>query len=148
VKDIEGDQAMRFSKHLSSGWVDYLGRLREGKHMAQWKCSVCGYVYDETTGDPQAGIPAGTSFEDLPDSWTCPVCGAGKEAFGRVSTADVHEGSATTVSDVLVAELVAWGVDLVFGLPGTSSLGIVEAIRKIRMRYIVVGGKCSGCFGI
>jgi pyruvate oxidase len=107
--------------------------------MAQWKCSVCGYIYDETTGDPQAGIPAGTSFEDLPDSWTCPVCGAGKEAFGRVSTADVHEGSATTVSDVLLAELVAWGVNLVFGLPGTSSLGIVEAIRKNpRMRYIVV----------
>jgi pyruvate oxidase len=107
--------------------------------MAQWKCSVCGYIYDETVGDPQAGIPAGTSFEDLPGTWTCPVCGAGKEAFARVPAADLHEGSATTVSDVLVAELVAWGVDLIFGLPGTSSLGIVEAIRKNPgMRYIVV----------
>jgi len=107
--------------------------------MAQWKCSVCGYIYDESVGDPQAGIPAGTSFEDLPGTWTCPVCGAGKEAFARVPTADLHAGSATTVSDVLVAELVAWGVDLIFGLPGTSSLGIVEAIRKNPgMRYIVV----------
>ena len=107
--------------------------------MAQWKCSVCGYIYDESVGDPQAGIPAGTSFEDLPGTWTCPVCGAGKEAFARVPAADLHEGSATTVSDVLVAELVAWGVDLIFGLPGTSSLGIVEAIRKNpKMRYIVV----------
>ena len=107
--------------------------------MVQWKCSVCGYIYDETTGDPKAGIPAGTPFEDLPSSWTCPVCGAGKDAFGKISAEDIHAGSATTVSDVIVAELVAWGVNLVFGLPGTSSLGIVEAIRKNPdVRYIVV----------
>jgi pyruvate oxidase len=107
--------------------------------MAQWKCSVCGYIYDETTGDPQAGIPPDTPFENLPGTWTCPVCGAGKEAFARVSAGDSHAGSATTVSDVMVAELVAWGVNLVFGLPGTSSLGLVEAIRKNPgIRYIVV----------
>jgi pyruvate oxidase len=107
--------------------------------MAQWKCSVCGYIYDETTGDPKAGIPAGTLFENLPDTWTCPVCGAGKEAFGKLPAEDIHAGSATTVSDVMVAELVAWGVNLVFGLPGTSSLGIVEAVRKNPgIRYIVV----------
>jgi len=108
--------------------------------MARWKCSVCGYIYNETTGDSPAGIPAGTPFENLPDTWTCPVCGAGKEAFGKLPAAeDTHEGSATTVSDVLVAELVAWGVNLIFGIPGTSSLGIVEAIRKNpNVRYIVV----------
>jgi len=107
--------------------------------MARWKCSVCGYVYDETTGDPKAGIPPGSLFENLPETWTCPVCGAGKEAFGRIPAEDIHAGSATTVSDVIVAELVAWGVNLVFGLPGTSSLGIVEAIRKNpNVRYIVV----------
>jgi pyruvate oxidase len=107
--------------------------------MARWKCSVCGYIYDETTGDPKAGIPAGTPFENLPDTWTCPVCGAGKDAFRMLSAEDIHAGSATTVSDVLVAELAAWGVNVVFGLPGTSSLGIVEAIRKNPgIRYIVV----------
>ncbi len=107
--------------------------------MAQWKCSVCGYIYDETMGDPKAGIPPGTSFENLPDTWTCPVCGAGKEAFARLTPEDIHAGSGTTVSDVMIAELVAWGVNLVFGLPGTSSLGIVEAIRKNPgIRYIVV----------
>ena len=107
--------------------------------MAQWKCSVCGYIYDETTGDPKAGIPVGTPFENLPDTWTCPVCGAGKDAFRMLSAGDIHAGSATTVSDVMVAELVAWGVNVVFGLPGTSSLGIVEAIRKNSgIRYIVV----------
>jgi pyruvate oxidase len=107
--------------------------------MAQWKCTVCGYIYDEKTGDTKVGISPGTPFENLPDTWTCPVCGAGKEAFDKVADQDIHAGSATTVSDVMVAELVAWGVTIVFGLPGTSSLGIVEAIRKNPgIRYIVV----------
>jgi len=115
--------------------------------MAQWKCTVCGYIYDETIGDVKWGIPGGTPFEHLPDSWTCPVCGAGKEAFVKVSTEDIHAGSVTTVSDVMVAELVAWGVNIVFGLPGTSSLGLVEAIRKNPgIRYYVVRHEENAAF--
>ena len=106
--------------------------------MAQWRCSVCGYTYDESFGDTKTGIPAGTTFEKLPGDWTCPVCGAGKDAFSKVSGEEMHAGSDQTVSDVLIAELAAWGVHLVFGIPGTSSLGLVEAIRKNSdMRYIV-----------
>jgi len=52
--------------------------------MDKWKCVMCGYIYDPAVGDLDAGIEAGTSFEDLPDSWVCPVCGADKEAFERV----------------------------------------------------------------
>jgi rubredoxin len=52
--------------------------------MQRYKCSVCGYVYDPAKGDPDFGIGAGTPFEDLPDDWLCPVCGADKEAFKRV----------------------------------------------------------------
>ena len=115
--------------------------------MAQWKCSVCGYIYDETAGDPKAGIPGGTTFENLPGTWTCPVCGAGKEAFRKVLTEDIHAGAVTTVSDVMVAELVAWGVNVVFGLPGTSSLGLVEAIRKNPgIRYFVVRHEENAAF--
>ncbi|MEW6080403.1 MAG: rubredoxin [Bacillota bacterium] len=44
-------------------------------------CSVCGYVYDPEKGDPESGVKPGTAFQDLPDDWTCPVCGAGKDAF-------------------------------------------------------------------
>lgn len=44
-------------------------------------CEICGYVYDETVGDPDNGIPAGTRFEDLPEDWTCPLCGVGKDDF-------------------------------------------------------------------
>ncbi len=49
--------------------------------MKKYKCSVCGYVYDPMQGDPDNGIPAGTAFENLPDTWNCPVCGATKDMF-------------------------------------------------------------------
>jgi|WetSurMetagenome_2_1015567.scaffolds.fasta_scaffold135206_2 flavin reductase (DIM6/NTAB) family NADH-FMN oxidoreductase RutF/rubredoxin len=58
---------------------------KEGKSMASYTCLVCGYVYDPAEGDPAAGIAAGTAFEDLPDSWVCPVCGAPKSEFEIVS---------------------------------------------------------------
>ncbi|RPI39828.1 MAG: thiamine pyrophosphate-binding protein [Methanoregulaceae archaeon] len=98
--------------------------------MAQWQCSVCGYIYDERFGDEKNGVPAGTPFEQVPGGWTCPVCGAGKDAFSQIPVQDLHAGSVTTVSDVLIAELAAWGVYQVFGIPGTSSLRLVEAVRK------------------
>ena len=47
----------------------------------KYVCSVCGYVYDETAGDPDNGIAAGTKFEDLPDDFVCPLCGVGKDMF-------------------------------------------------------------------
>ncbi|MFB0521200.1 MAG: rubredoxin [Desulfatiglandales bacterium] len=51
--------------------------------MDTYVCQVCGYVYDPAAGDPDNGIPAGTRFEDLPDDWTCPVCGASKDDFEK-----------------------------------------------------------------
>ena len=52
--------------------------------MDKYRCMVCGYVYDPEAGDPDADIEPGTSFEDLPDDWVCPVCGVGKEEFEKV----------------------------------------------------------------
>ena len=49
--------------------------------MEKYKCSICGYVYDPEQGDPVGGIDAGTQFEDVPDDWKCPICGAGKNEF-------------------------------------------------------------------
>ncbi len=46
-----------------------------------WTCGVCGYTYDPEEGDPAHGVAPGTRFEDLPDDWVCPVCGAPKDAF-------------------------------------------------------------------
>jgi rubredoxin len=53
--------------------------------MAKWKCSVCGYIYDPEKGDPENNVPAGTPFERLPDDWNCPVCGATKDMFQKIS---------------------------------------------------------------
>ncbi len=44
-------------------------------------CQICGYVYDPELGDPDNGIDPGTSFDDLPDDWICPICGANKSEF-------------------------------------------------------------------
>ncbi len=49
--------------------------------MAKWKCKVCGYIYDEAKGIPDANIKEGTTFKDLPDDWKCPLCGVGKDMF-------------------------------------------------------------------
>jgi rubredoxin len=51
--------------------------------MERWICTICQYVYDPAVGDSERGIPAGTSFESLPDDWCCPLCGAGKDAFEK-----------------------------------------------------------------
>ena len=49
--------------------------------MARWECIVCGLIYDEKDGWPEDGIAPGTKWEDVPDDWTCPDCGVGKEDF-------------------------------------------------------------------
>ena len=52
----------------------------------KFMCVVCGYIYDEAQGIPEEGIPAGTHFEDIPDTWTCPECGATKADFELIET--------------------------------------------------------------
>jgi len=49
--------------------------------MAQYECTVCGYIYDPARGDDSQNIPPGTPFANLPDDWVCPVCGASKAEF-------------------------------------------------------------------
>ncbi len=49
--------------------------------MKKYKCTVCGHIYDPAVGDPIGGFPPGTSFEDLPDDWVCPICNVGKEEY-------------------------------------------------------------------
>lgn len=52
--------------------------------MAIFKCSICDWEYDEDEGLEEADIAEGTKFEDLPDTFSCPVCGASKENFEEV----------------------------------------------------------------
>jgi flavin reductase (DIM6/NTAB) family NADH-FMN oxidoreductase RutF/rubredoxin len=47
----------------------------------RYQCKVCGYIYDPEEGDPHAGVPPGTAFEDIPEDWSCPICGVTKKDF-------------------------------------------------------------------
>jgi flavin reductase (DIM6/NTAB) family NADH-FMN oxidoreductase RutF/rubredoxin len=52
--------------------------------ITKYKCNVCGYIYDLEMGDPDGGIKSGTPFDEIPDSWVCPVCGASKDMFAKM----------------------------------------------------------------
>lgn len=100
--------------------------------MKRYKCTVCNYIYDEAK--------EGKKFSELPSDWTCPVCGSPKSVFVLLSEGEPkapEEGS--TVSDILIQQIAEWGIEYVFSIPGTSSLGIVDAIRKNnKIKYIQV----------
>lgn len=55
-----------------------------GNEYKSWMCIVCGFVYHEAEGRPEEGIPPGTRWEDVPDTWICPDCGATKDDFEMV----------------------------------------------------------------
>ena len=90
--------------------------------MTKFRCTVCNYVYDEDN-EP-------VLFSDLPLDWVCPVCGSAKTEFIILTKKSKLKTKDHTVSDVLIEQLAEWGVKYVFGIPGTSTLGIVDAIRK------------------
>lgn len=64
----------------------YVAEKEEKKEvgMAKYRCLVCGYIYEPEHGDPDNGVKPGTAFEDLPDDWVCPVCGADKSQFEKL----------------------------------------------------------------
>jgi pyruvate oxidase len=112
--------------------------------MAKYRCTVCNWVYDDSKEN--------VKFTDLPDEWVCPVCGAPKSAFvllNEVAEEKVAEKSVKqTVSEVLISQIAEWGVKYVFGIPGTSTLGVVDAIRKSngKIRYIQVRHEETAAF--
>ena len=52
--------------------------------MKKWKCQVCDWIYDEELGAPDEGIAPGTKWDDIPDDWVCPDCGADKTQFDMI----------------------------------------------------------------
>ena len=59
-------------------------RKEVASKVAKYKCTVCGYIYDPEKGDPDGGIKPGTPFEQIPNDWVCPVCGAAKSEFEKI----------------------------------------------------------------
>ena len=108
--------------------------------MAKYRCTVCNYIFDEDK--------EGYKFDELPLNWRCPVCNSPLNSFVLLVQEEVKfkEGE-TTVSDVLVGQMVEWGIEYVFGIPGTSSLGVVDAIRKNKsLKYIQVRHEQTAAF--
>lgn len=60
-------------------------------------CIACGWVYDPEQGDPDGGIAPGTAWEDIPEEWICPVCGAGKDDFEPMASLQTAAHAATAV---------------------------------------------------
>lgn len=52
--------------------------------MAKWQCTICNYIYDPAKGDLENGVKPGTPWEELPDDWVCPDCGAPKSEFEKL----------------------------------------------------------------
>ena len=52
--------------------------------LMKYRCLLCSYIYDPAVGDPDNGVAPGTAFDDIPDTWVCPECGAGKDQFEPV----------------------------------------------------------------
>jgi len=107
--------------------------------MAKFRCTVCNYVYDEAKEK--------VKFTDLPKEWVCPVCGAPKSVFVLLAGEAEKEKKGRTVSDVLIEQIAEWGVQYVFGVPGTSTLGVVDAIRKSgKVKYLQVRHEQTAAF--
>lgn len=113
--------------------------------MARYRCTVCNWVYDDSKEK--------VNFLELPKEWVCPICGAPKSAFVLLSEEETKKAKPEkigehTVSDVLINQIAAWGVKYVFGIPGTSTLGVVDAIRKTegRVQYIQVRHEETAAF--
>ncbi len=113
--------------------------------MAKYRCTVCNWVYNDAKEK--------VKFSDLPKEWVCPVCGAPKSAFvlltEKADEKQVEEKKTVhTVSEVLINQIAEWGVKYVFGIPGTSTLGVVDAIRKSngKIQYIQVRHEETAAF--
>ena len=71
----------RYANYELENRLQYLERNSE---MSHYKCTICGYTYKPERGDKMGDVPAGTSFDDLPEDWVCPMCRQPKMVFEEV----------------------------------------------------------------
>ncbi len=96
--------------------------------MARWECIVCGLIYDEKEGWPEDGIAPGTKWEDVPDDWTCPDCGVGKDDFELIPGSEEGDASADEAEAPGGTEANLRSV-VVIG-SGLAGYGLVRELRR------------------
>ena len=96
--------------------------------MARWECIVCGLIYDEREGWPEDGIAPGTKWEDVPDDWTCPDCGVGKEDFELIPGSEDEYALADEADTKGTADTSARSI-VVIG-SGLAGYGLVRELRR------------------
>ncbi len=107
--------------------------------MKKYVCSFCGYIYDESIGIPSQNIAAGTKWEDLPDDWVCPLCGAAKSEFEEEQTETqsasvksiAHEEDVHEMHELSPAELSALCSNLSKGCEKQYKAEEAELFKKL-----------------
>lgn len=99
----------------------------------KWECQICNWVYDEEKGCPEDGIAPGTRWEDIPDDWSCPECGVGKEDFEMkvLSTVDNDLVSGSTEQERLRPQQNNDVEPIVIIGSGFAGYQLVKEIRKL-----------------
>lgn len=96
--------------------------------MGEYVCSVCGYVYDQSKGIPEAGIAPGTTWEDLSEDWVCPVCGATKAEF-------IKQGESVASLDKKPASAIETSADMKELSPSEISALCTNLARGCEKQY-------------
>lgn len=99
----------------------------------KWECQICNWIYDEEKGYPEEGIAPGTRWEDIPDDWSCPECGVGKEDFDMevvaVATAEIAPNS--HIAKYSIAKDNISDAPIVIVGSGFAGYQLVKEIRKL-----------------
>jgi rubredoxin len=100
---MSGNYVIICKEHFKICLIKAMNEAANEKTLAEqapssYECRSCGYVYVPAKGDNKTDIPAGTLFTELPTSWRCPVCGAGKRAFTDIGATDAPSGFADNLN--------------------------------------------------
>jgi len=83
IKGLSPEHSPTYTSEKSGKQADE-SQVKTKEKPGKYQCTICGYIYDPEEGDPHAGIAPGTAFEEIPDDWTCPICGVSKQDFIRI----------------------------------------------------------------
>jgi len=105
--------------------------------MSRVECTVCGWVYKIADGDPETGIAPGTRFEDIPDDWTCPVCGATKDQFVPLEEVTIEQAIRTAIAyETRVRDLYDSGKDMVTDATARRVLEVLCREENWHLEYL------------